>query len=248
MFRKVQLFCGKGEKVSVYFGGLAGSIAIQRPQKIIFESGDPKKSFKVPRRTEGQYRSFRGKGLRIPKWWGLVVYRRLAVSETQEMLTEFGVTQWVPGEMLWTWEISAFLWHWMCLGSLERAMPNIKSPTCPNRGHREKVQCRFAWNLGSVLNFRKPGFLSVSSWGPGNFLIFRMLWGGENIQNIWLLGHSKELGKTRYRLCARVCFVLDLTRGTWEMCDLGGPAWPMVTAAHSLDKCCVCLGGLGNSV
>ena len=93
MFRKVQLFCGKGEKVSVYFGGLAGSIAIQRPQKIIFESGDPKKSFKVPRRTEGQYRSFRGKGLRIPKWWGLVVYRRLAVSETQEMLTEFGVTK-----------------------------------------------------------------------------------------------------------------------------------------------------------
>ena len=93
MFRKVQLFCGKGKKVSVYFGGLAGSIAIRRPQKIIFESGDPKKSFKVPRRTEGQYQSFRGKGLRIPKWWGLVVYRRLAVSETQEMLTEFGVTQ-----------------------------------------------------------------------------------------------------------------------------------------------------------
>lgn len=39
----------------------------------------------------------------------------------------------------------------------------------------ERVQCWLAWDLGSVLSFRKPGFLSVSSWGPGNFLIFRML-------------------------------------------------------------------------
>ena len=91
--KKFSCFVEKGKKVSVYFGGLAGSIAIRRPQKIIFESGDPKKSFKVPRITEGQYQSFRGKGLLIPRWWGLVVYRRLAVSETQEMLTEFEVTQ-----------------------------------------------------------------------------------------------------------------------------------------------------------
>lgn len=168
---------------------------------------------------------------------------------------------WDPGSVDWVWgdsvsawrnvldpRNSAFLWHWTCLGSLERAMPNIESPVCPNRGHREKVQYRLVWNLGSVLNFRKPGFLSVSSWGPGNFLIFRMLWGGENIQNIWLLGHSKELGKTRYRLCARVCFVLGLTPGTWERSDLGGPAWPTVTTEQTSDKCCVCLGALGNSV
>lgn len=90
--KKYSCFVEKGQKVSVYFGGLAGSIAIRRPQKIIFESGAPKESLKVPR-TEGQYRSFRGKGLRIPRWWGLVVYSRSAVSETQEVLTGFGVTQ-----------------------------------------------------------------------------------------------------------------------------------------------------------
>lgn len=39
----------------------------------------------------------------------------------------------------------------------------------------ERVQRWLARDMGSVLSFRKPGFLSVSSWGPGNFLIFRML-------------------------------------------------------------------------
>ena len=56
--KKFSCFVEKGKKVSVYFEGLAGSITIQRPQKITFESGDPKKSFKVPMGNGGSISKF----------------------------------------------------------------------------------------------------------------------------------------------------------------------------------------------
>lgn len=46
--KKFSCFVEKGQKVSVYFGGLAGSIAIRRPQKIIFESGLQRSLSKSP--------------------------------------------------------------------------------------------------------------------------------------------------------------------------------------------------------